>query len=292
MKPMLAERIASTAALRYPVLVSPKLDGVRCLVIDGVAVSRNLKPIPNKFVQRVLGSERLNGLDGELIVGVPTTPDVFQKTMSGVMSVEGEPDFTFWVFDDYEEEGMFAARIAAVAKRLGRMFQFPVEFVPQTSVPSEAKLLEWEQRYVAEGYEGVMVRSFHGPYKQGRSTLKEGWLLKLKRFEDGEARLVGMTSLKRNTNEPTRNALGQLERSSHVAGLIADRLLGSMSVADLKTGVVFDLGTGFSETQRKEFWRQRHKMWGWILKYKFQPAGVKDKPRFPVFLGWRDRRDL
>ena len=73
-KPMLAETCedADRAALPFPLYATPKIDGLRCLVIDGVATSRSLKPIPNRFVQSVLGTHLLDGLDGELVVGLDT----------------------------------------------------------------------------------------------------------------------------------------------------------------------------------------------------------------------------
>jgi DNA ligase-1 len=68
--------------------------------------------------------------------------------------------------------------------------------------------------------------------------------------------------------------------------------LGSLLVRDLKSKVEFEIGTGFTEQQRVELWLDRMNLRGKLVKYKSQPVGVKDKPRFPVFLGWRDRRDL
>ena len=50
-KPMLSGTVTDPAALRYPVLVSPKLDGYRASVQGGVVLSRNLKPIPNAHVR-------------------------------------------------------------------------------------------------------------------------------------------------------------------------------------------------------------------------------------------------
>ena len=44
MKVMLAATVDSVEQLRYPLLGSPKLDGVRAIVIDGVVYSRNMKP--------------------------------------------------------------------------------------------------------------------------------------------------------------------------------------------------------------------------------------------------------
>jgi DNA ligase-1 len=63
-------------------------------------------------------------------------------------------------------------------------------------------------------------------------------------------------------------------------------------VKDLKTGVEFDIGTGFTESQRQLLWAQGDNLMGKIVKYKSQPTGVKDKPRFPVFLGFRDKVDM
>ena len=70
-KPMLAGKAPDTSEIRFPIMVSAKLDGVRCIVINGVAMSRSLKPIPNKYVQSVL-SHGFNNLDGELIIGETT----------------------------------------------------------------------------------------------------------------------------------------------------------------------------------------------------------------------------
>jgi DNA ligase-1 len=83
------------------VFVQPKLDGVRCTVQRGHAYSRSLKLIPNKYIQESFSKHAslIGGLDGELIVGSPTDPDCYRKTISGVMSVDGEPDFTFYVYD-------------------------------------------------------------------------------------------------------------------------------------------------------------------------------------------------
>ena len=95
-KPMLAVE-ADFKKLRYPVFAQPKLDGIRVIIKNGVVYSRSLKPIPNKHVQALFG--HLEGVDGELIVGNPTAHDVFQKTTSGVMSKDGEPDVTLYAFD-------------------------------------------------------------------------------------------------------------------------------------------------------------------------------------------------
>ncbi len=91
-RPMLADKVTDISALRFPVLASKKLDGVRCLVQDGVLVSRTLKPIPNKFVQAKFKGLP-EGTDGELIVGDPRDPEAYRRTVSVVMSDDKRLDF-------------------------------------------------------------------------------------------------------------------------------------------------------------------------------------------------------
>ena len=100
-KPLLSSTYKLQTTLRFPYLASPKLDGIRCIVLDGVPVSRSLKIIPNKHIQQLLSLPALNGLDGELIIGSPTAEDAFRATTTVVMSHAKEvADFVYWVFDD------------------------------------------------------------------------------------------------------------------------------------------------------------------------------------------------
>lgn len=285
MKPMLAA--PAGAELPFPLLLSPKLDGIRCLVVGGVAVGRSLKPLPNRHVQQLFGRPELNGLDGELLVDNPVAKDVFQTTTSGVMSVAGEPNVTFWVFDDYSAPGGFGERYLRAQRRVAAVPH--CQLVPHVQVAAADDLSGWEQYYLARGCEGVMLRHPAGPYKHGRSTAKEAWLLKVKRFEDSEAVVLRATELMHNANEAKRNRLGHLERSSHQAGKVGRQRLGALVVRDTATGVEFELGTGFTDQQRQEFWGRD--LTGLVVKYKFQPTGVKEKPRFPVFLGFRSEVD-
>lgn len=291
MKPMLASAIEDIAQLNFPVMASPKFDGVRCLIINGTAMSRSLKPIPNEYIQMLFGRKAFHGLDGELIVGDPTSPDAYRTTTSGVMSEDGEPSVTFHVFDDFNCKGPFQERLASVEDRLDvGPKKLPWTVVRHQSIYSVKDLNAYEDKMLERGYEGVMLRDPQGPYKEGRATEKEAWLLKLKRFRDSEAVIVDYHELMINKNEAKRNALGHSERSSHKANLAPAETLGSLTVRDLNTDVTFDIGSGFTVELRDQLWKDDHLI-GKVIKYKYQPVGVKDKPRFPVFLGFRDARD-
>jgi DNA ligase-1 len=304
-RPMLASP-ADMSKLRFPLWLSPKLDGIRALVINGIVMSRSLKPIPNQHVQELFG--HLEGYDGELIVGSPTDKDCFRNTTSGVMSRDGKPDVNYHVFDRHDLTACtWEARYRSVA--------FHPDIVPVTHylVHDHESIEEYENVYLMQGYEGVMLRDPNGPYKNGRSTAKEGWLLKVKRFEDSEALVLGMEEKLHNGNEATIGELGQTKRTSHQENLVPLDTMGALIVRDLKTGVEFNIGTGFTDEERSWWWdtggmdvtcdeqvtvqNNGSRLLQFaqpylIVKYKFFASGSKDKPRFPSYEGIRHKEDM
>lgn len=294
MKPMLA---VQAEELTFPLYVSPKLDGVRCVIQHGVALSRKLITIPNAHVQNILGQDRFSGLDGELTVGPPNAPDVMQQTMSAVMSRGGQPDFVYWVFDFWTAPDMpFSERLRGMQRAekdgaIGGMLY--MQLLPQSLIHNAAELNAFESASLAHGYEGVMVRKVNGKYKYGRSTAKEGYLLKVKRFVDGEALIIGVTELMHNGNAATTDNTGASKRSTDLDGMVPMNTLGSLNCVDNVTGASFSIGTGFTDAQRKEIWDNATSYFGKYAVYKhFAQAGVKDAPRFPVFKAFRDTRDM
>lgn len=293
-KPMLAGRALDAELLRYPVLVSPKLDGVRAVIRDGRVLSRNLLEIPNQGVQEIFGDPRFDGFDGELIVGSPTAGDAFRKTSSVVMSdAQTFHSITFHVFDDFTIDGPFATRFDNLRKRIRKSTKI-FQVVPHERAINHHAIDVYESLWVGEGYEGLMIRDPIGGYKYGRSTTKEGALLKLKRFDDMEAEIIGFKELMHNENDGRTGGLAK-RRSSKKDGKVGGGVLGAFTVRGLTgpyRGVVFDVGTGYSAADRELFWRLRERLLGEILRCRYFPGGSKDRPRFPVFQGFRSKLDL
>jgi DNA ligase-1 len=293
MKPLLAATLEDVNTINFPVLASPKLDGIRVLIIDGVAVSRNLKPIRNKYIQSILGHSKYNGLDGEILVGDFDDKELFRKTSSGVMSEDGEPDFTYYVFDKFDVDGPFVHRLARAGEVCGQTDTHPaLVLLEHVMIMNVKQLDEFEEETLAHGHEGVMLRNGMGVYKQGRSTMKEGILLKLKRFKQEEAVIIGFQERMHNANEAKTNALGETERSTHKENLVGRNDLGAILVRDLNTSVEFSIGSGFNDEERKKIWDNKDSYLGQIVTYKFFAYGEYDAPRFPVFKGFRDQSDM
>lgn len=299
-RPMLAAKCPGFLNLHYPVYATPKLDGIRALSVTpsifrgtkqrSHLVTRNLNEIPNMHIYASTMCLP-PGLDGELFVG-----STFNETSSAVMSHDGWPEFKYVVFDFGHEQIFHGGNRLGYLDRLDVLQQLHLpEFCTKlfpVKINSMDELMAYEQACLSQGYEGCMIRTGDSPYKFGRSTANEQWLLKIKRFEDAEAEIIGTIEKETNNNEPTTNPLGYQERSTHKANMSPAGVLGALSVRDLKTSVEFEVGTGFDDIQRSTFWAARDSLVGRIIKYKHQPYGQVDKPRFPVFVGFRDLRDI
>lgn len=287
-KPLLASD-ADLTIMRFPVIASPKLDGIRAIVIDGVVMSRSLKPIPNAYVQSLFAN--CEYFDGELIVGEPTSATVYRDTVSAVMSHDKvDFDVRFYVFDYIADlSDMYDNRSMALNNAVKKLKNKRVLMHKAMPVLDGSELTAYETECLAAGYEGLILRDPSSRYKCGRGTAKEQIILKLKRFVDDEAVVIGFEERMHNGNEATTNELGRTARSSHKANMVPMDTLGALQVEF--NGIKFNIGTGFDDAQRAEIWANKSKYLNQLAKFKHFPIGTKDAPRHPVFIGWRDRSD-
>jgi DNA ligase-1 len=263
------------------------------MVVNGEARSRSFKPIANTYVREYIESHFPDGLDGELMLRDPNA--TFNDISSAFRKYDGEPDFVFQAFDyvtDVNEP--FKSRITSVSELVNRLKDNRLHLVPHVIIKDLDDLALFEAECLELGYEGVMIRDPEGPYKSGRSTEKEGYLLKIKRFEDAEAKVIGFIEQMHNENVKQVSEIGLSKRATRQEFMVPAGTLGAFQVRDLKTGIEFEIGTGDGLTQalRKEIWENRNSYIGEIVKYKFQPVGVDKRPRFPVWLGFRLKEDM
>ena len=277
--------------LPYPMYVSPKLDGIRCVLTAEGPKTRSLKKIPNKLISQELGFMSLKGLDGELIVGPPNATDVFNATTRGVRKVDAFPDYKYYAFDFWDQpEKPYSVRLAELEYFTANLHP-RVVFLPSKLVDSPEELLAAEQELLDRGYEGIIIRHPRGLYKYGRTTMKECNAFKLKRFEDSEAYVVGMVPKYHNTNEAFTNELGRTARSKEASGLVALETMGALQLRDIGTGVEFQCGSGFTDSDRL-WWYSNWMNVKDPVTYKKFLVGEKDKPRHPIFKGIRMSNEI
>lgn len=283
--------------LKFPLLCSPKLDGIRCNVINGHCLSRTLKDLPSIHVQREFG--HLDGLDGEIIVGSPRDEDVYNRTQSYVMSQDKpHDDFRFYAFDTnfvslakvpFKERLEIARDI--ILEHNAREENKQIMLVEHHPVHTLDELWKYEEIILQFGYEGIMMRDPEGIYKHGRGTFKQGLIYKLKRFQDDEGVLVDIIEGTNNNNTKELDERGYSKRSTAKDGLTASGIAGTYIVAF--QGEYINVAPGkFSHAQRKEHLENKHAYIGELLKFRHFPRGVKEKPRFPRSTGFRDQMDV
>ena len=174
----------------FPCFVQRKLDGVRCIAMPGKGLYSRLKktfPHMEHILEEIMDLPYV--LDGELFCCTLT----FQEIVSAVKretlrdgDAEKQRQIQYHVYDIVCEYP-YSVRMEML-KTLFRTHRFQhLVFVETVRCPSEIAMKTQHAAYVAEGYEGIMLRSPNGLYKGCRSVD----LLKYKEFMDDEYEVVG-----------------------------------------------------------------------------------------------------
>jgi DNA ligase-1 len=295
---MRACKILDYDKLRFPLAATPKLDGIRSTFTDDEVRSKTLKLIPNLFVRNTL-TPLLKGLelDGELITFNPDgSHRTFNQIQSDIMSMDGEPNFQYWVFDHITDLKM------PYVKRCESLGSLSLPKCCRKILPvvihNLEELYELEKNWLAQGFEGMMLRRLDSPYKCGTSTFKEQFLLKCKRMEDSECVVIGFEEQLENTNVAVEDEVGHMKRSSHKDGMVPAGTLGKFLVQEIGdtpwNGKTFAIGTGEGLDQglRQKIWDNQEEYLGKIITYRYQKVGTKDLPRLPIWHGFRHAEDL
>ena len=137
-------------------------------------------------------------------------------------------------------------------ERIGTENKF-VKVLDQVVCKGTTHLYEEMDRVLGVKGEGMMLKDPNSKYERKRSSL----LLKVKKFEDAEAEVIGHEDGK-----------GRCKG-----------MLGALRVKHCKTGVQFKIGSGFDDKQRKN-----PPKIGTIVTFKFQDVTKANVPRFPIFM--------
>lgn len=314
MKPMLASDY-NEAKLVFPLIGQPKIDGVRALNMHGGLTGRSLKLFKNRYTTDFYSKGFLRGLDGEMCAQVETHPDLCRMTTSALGTITGSPFTLWWVFDfvrldtqhlDYADRHLLLCNHVAElqADPTCQPWAGHLRVVPCKMLHNIEELNAYREENLNRGFEGTILRHPNRPHKQGRSTVREGGLLRVKDFLDSEATVIEIIEGESNQNEAQTNELGLQFRSSHQANMVPNGLVGSLicrADADVKDGprVVIRKGQvitvspgNMDHEMRRHFFENQRQLLGQTIKFKFFPKGIKDKPRFPTFVSIRSPEDM
>lgn len=300
MKPMLASDW-NEAKVKLPVLIQPKIDGVRAMNLGLGLTGRSLKRHANVHTTNFFSQALFRGFDGEMAAEEETNPALCRLTTSALNTIGGEPWILWHVFDYITDETRYLpyderyAHLMTAINRVQLTNPFlgaHLKLVPSHYVTTMERLQGWREQY-AEKYEGSILRDPDGAYKEGRSTAREGGLLRIKDFVEEEALVISIEEGQANGNEATVNELGYTERSTHAANMVPNGMVGALQCMDVKTKKPIKVAAGsMPHDLRKAYFENQSLIVGKVIKYKTFLKGVKDKPRFPTFQTIRAESDM
>ena len=219
----------------------------------------------------------------------------------GIMRGHGEPNFTFFVFDCCNDSrGTYSNRMWDIHHYIKTMDISDedaerLKVVCGTVCSSLADVYECERIFLERGYEGAMLRKTDTRYKHGRATPNSMELIKIKRFSEHEAKVIGFEELMSNQNEATIAATGRTKRSNHKAGMVPMGVCGALlceGIWDDGTPFTVSISAGSVELDAKHIWENQSEYLGRWANFKYLPYGMKDSPRHPNFLRWRDKGEM
>lgn len=267
--PMLAHSYDKSGhKIVFPAAVQPKLDGIRCIAIkSGPSVTlwtRTRKPINScpHIVEAI--KENFSGdlvLDGELY-NHDYKKD-FEKIVSAVRKDEPTEESKLVQYHIYDQVlgGPFKLRYTY----LGLDFDHESEhlkLVLTDEISDETLVPATAAKFIAEGYEGAMLRNLHSPYENKRSY----HLQKVKEFEDAEFEIVGV-----------EEGRGKLQG-----------LVGAF-VCKTADGKEFKAKPAGDQEATKAYIQNPESVIGRLLTVQFQGlTGANGVPRFPVGLRIRE----
>jgi DNA ligase 1 len=232
--------------------LSEKLDGVRAYWDGKQFLSRqgNIYHAPDWFVAGLPDVP----LDGELWLGRKQ----FQRAVSIVRRQDKSDHWKqirFLIFDAPQVDAEFEQRLRFLDDLVTKHSLEYSQPHPHELCRGMGHLNQELARVEELGGEGLMLRQPGSRYMAGRSTT----LLKVKRFLDAEARVLG--------HEP-----GKGRHKGRLGALLVE----------LADGTKFSVGTGFSDAERG-----KPPAIGTLIQFRYQELSDAGVPRFPSYVGIR-----
>jgi len=198
-------------------------------------------------------------MDGELWAGRGQFSHAVSTVRQQVPDDAAWRRMHFMVFDVPAHGGVFTERIAALNALVAAIHQPWVVAVVQARATTHAALHSQMLRDVKAGGEGLVLHRGGSLYTAARNDD----LLKVKPFEDAEARVLGYQS-------------GRGKHSNGVGALLVETVASGNAA---KAGLRFKLGTGLSDAQRRS-----PPPVGSMVTYRYRGLTDAGVPRFASFV--------
>ena len=244
--------------IRFPIWASPKLDGMRAEAKKGRMVSRTGKPIVG---QKHILDQLDPGmpLDGELMI--PRLP--FEVSLGQLRSHADNPNSVFYVFDTPVPGVKFEERLDRIDELKWKYNN--VKILNHKLVYNIDELMDYYRKCRGMGLEGVVTKKVGHLFTSGRN---QDW---------GKMKEVSSMDLP---------IIGYEEGEGKFAGT-----LGAV-IVQLPDGQTTNVGTGFSDLDRNEFWFNQEDYKGKIMEVQYHEKTLAGNLRHPRYYRMRpDKKD-
>jgi len=250
----------------FPCYTQPKLDGTRAVGMPGKGLfSRLRKTFPHmEHILRELAMLPAHLiLDGELYTNELTFQEIVGLVKKETLKqgdAEKQLKIKYHVYDIIDTTKTYDERLRDLgALWLSHRFEH-ICLVPTERCASETQMKIQHNHFVANGYEGIMLRSSTGLYKHSRSAD----LLKYKEFFDAEYEVVGFK-----------------EGEGQEKGCV-------LWMCKTEKGQTFHCRPRGTREDRAELFQKGAEYVGKKLTVRYQELTDEGLPRFPVGIAFRD----
>lgn len=267
MKPMLAHNLEKKRNhVKFPGIVQPKLDGVRCEYDGNSFFSRTEKPILGVPKLLTAVQEHFNDykLDGEIFRRDLKFEDINSSVSRKVNIAENE-SLEYWIYDTPKNVS-FDSRWLTMIKEFLPDLDFRIKFCPTSIVKNWAELERQFKVYLKLGYEGLIYRNKDAEYEMDK---RSNALLKYKQWFDMEVEIIGLDKGSGRLSETLGALVCQLE--------------------DKGSKRLVKVGSGLTDEQRDIIWCQPAKYINKRITIKYQELSKYGIPRFPTFLRFKEK---
>ena len=264
--PMLAHDFLKRGkAIKFPCFTQRKYDGTRCVAISGKGLfSRNKKRYPHldHIVAEINKLPNTIILDGELYSDTLTFQEIVGIVKRETLK-EGDQEKQIQIklhVYDIINEAPYELRYTNLQMLFNKYKFKHLVLVKSDICESEEAMKELHAQYVAEGFEGLMLRNKTGLYKNSRAVD----LQKFKEFFDGEFKIVGYK-----------------EGEGLETGCV-------IWVCEAENGLQFACRPRGTREEREVLYSDGKKYVGKKLTVRYQEMTDSNVPRFPVGIAIRD----
>jgi len=296
--------------LKYPLLASTKLDGIRIIFYKGKILTRSLKALPNRQLNekfepiRKFSEDNQYILDGEIyshelnfqeIISFCMTDDLTDsKTVKKNGKILEIPThLKFYMFDGIKQDNFdepFGMRYINNVCKWSKEFPILIQEVVHKVVNNAEEVNEFFEYVLDRDYEGLILRNPESSYKCGRGTVREANIFKVKPFCTIDGLIKGVVQ----STEVDPNAekkINELGRS------VTSKKLGDRNLIDKASAFIVgyegkDVKVTLSMTdeEKKHVWEHQDEYIGKWVEYKYLKVGMKEDglPRHPTTIRMRN----